>query len=412
MNRRKRILFQRGTLLMGSTLLVNAGNYLTNLLLGRWMGPESFSEAGLLITMMLMLSFIATGFQLTTAKYAALAAGGSRLKQVGPVYKWISKIALLSGTGIALLIFASSGFWRSFFNTTSSSLFIILGAGIPVYLVMSVNRGILQGKGRFKKLALTYQFEMWSRLILSAIAVKCGLGPPGVAAAITLSLVVALVISRFKIPAIPAGVQAIDKKGIFHFIVLILIYECSQILINNSDVVLVKHFFPPQDAGLYAALALVGRIVYFGTWTVVTILFPMVIRLEKENKPHLTYFFAGLGIVVLMSAVAIALMAAIPNLIVHLLFGPAYYGLTPYLWYYALATSLFACANVFVYYNISLERRLPVWISICAGIAQIILIWKYHSSFYEVISIQVWLMAVVLLIFIGVQWVYFKNSKR
>jgi O-antigen/teichoic acid export membrane protein len=41
-----------GSFLFISTLIVNAGNYAINLLLGRWLGPSDFSESSLLVTFM------------------------------------------------------------------------------------------------------------------------------------------------------------------------------------------------------------------------------------------------------------------------------------------------------------------------------------------------------------------------
>ena len=37
-----------------------------------------------------------------------------------------------------------------------------------------------------------------------------------------------------------------------------IVFFAGQVLINNCDIVLVKHFFPSTEAGLYAAVALVG----------------------------------------------------------------------------------------------------------------------------------------------------------
>ena len=50
-------------------LFVNAGNYLYNLVLGRWLGPEVFSNVALLVTLLLMLSFLAMTLQLLSAKF-------------------------------------------------------------------------------------------------------------------------------------------------------------------------------------------------------------------------------------------------------------------------------------------------------------------------------------------------------
>ena len=49
-------------------------------------------------------------------------------------------------------------------------------------------------------------------------------------------------------------------------------YELTQIIINNSDILLVKHYFDMLDAGLYASLALIGRVVYFVAWMFVMLL--------------------------------------------------------------------------------------------------------------------------------------------
>ncbi|GAL74118.1 capsular polysaccharide biosynthesis protein [Nonlabens ulvanivorans] len=57
---------------MLSVLVVNGGNYIYNLVLGRLLGPAQFADAAILITFLLVLSFLAMTFQLVTAKYAVL----------------------------------------------------------------------------------------------------------------------------------------------------------------------------------------------------------------------------------------------------------------------------------------------------------------------------------------------------
>ena len=59
-------------LFMLTILLVNGGNYLYNLILGRLLGPEAFSDAAILITLLLILSFVGMTFQIVAAKYAVL----------------------------------------------------------------------------------------------------------------------------------------------------------------------------------------------------------------------------------------------------------------------------------------------------------------------------------------------------
>ena len=397
-----------GTILFISNLLVNAGNYGINLLLGRWLGPAEFSEVSLLVTLLLMLSFWALAFQLTSAKYVAEYLVENKQAELYNFLHWFKKLSVVVGIGLATLLISLSIFWKDFFQMRSSLLFIIFGVGMPFYLLMSVNRGVLQGQNNYRKLAITFQAEMWTRLILSIVLVKMGYGVNGVAWGLTLSIVASWFVSN---PSIEKFITIpFSNQKIISFFFIVLIYECSQILINNSDTILVKHFFSPTDAGLYAALALIGRIVYFGTWTVVTMLFPLVIKLEKEGKDHTKYFLGGLCVVGGIAGVIIIACYVMPELMVNILFGEKYISIAPLLWLYALATALFALVNVFVYYNMSLDRRLPVWLTIAGGVLQILLIYVFHHTFEQVIQIQIYLMSGLLLTMIFYQ--FFVKKKQ
>lgn len=397
-----------GTILFISNLLVNAGNYGINLLLGRWLGPAEFSEVSLLVTFLLMLSFWALAFQLTSAKYIAEYLVENKHNELYNFSNWFKKLSVLVGIGLASLLISLSIFWKEFFQIRSSSVLIIFGLGMPLYLLMSVNRGILQGQNNYRKLALTFQVEMWTRLVGSIILVKIGYGVNGVAWGLTLSIFASWVFSNPSIEKF-STIPFSDQK-IIHFFFIVLFYECSQILINNSDTIVVKHFFSPTDAGLYAALALIGRIVYFGTWTVVTMLFPLVIKLEKEGKDHSKYFLGGLCVVGGIAGIITIACYVMPEVIVNILFGEKYISIAPLLWLYALATALFALVNVFVYYNMSLDKRLPVWLTMMGGVLQILLIYTFHHTFEQVIRIQIYLMSGLLLIMIFYQ--FFVKKKQ
>jgi hypothetical protein len=64
-------------LFMVTILLVNGGNYLYNLLLGRMLGPVAFPMLQFSSLFLLILSFVGMTFQIVTAKYAVLFEGNS-----------------------------------------------------------------------------------------------------------------------------------------------------------------------------------------------------------------------------------------------------------------------------------------------------------------------------------------------
>ena len=60
-----------GALLLVSTTVVNLGNYVFNLILGRWLGPAAFADLTLVVTLMLMLTLITATLQTVVAKFSA-----------------------------------------------------------------------------------------------------------------------------------------------------------------------------------------------------------------------------------------------------------------------------------------------------------------------------------------------------
>ena len=192
-------------LFMVSALLVNGGNYLYNLLLGRLLGPEAFADAALLVTLLLVLSFVGMTFQLATTKFAVLFTDQTWVAFKNTMYRY----ALVFGvfTGILVLIFSKN--LQALFNTQNHYMFMIFAVAIPLYFVMSVNRGRFQGGHDFGKLAGTYQTEMWSRLLLTfalllLVPLESGIL---IAVGISLSFVFGLFPSDFK------GVKVFSKDN-------------------------------------------------------------------------------------------------------------------------------------------------------------------------------------------------------
>ena len=84
-------------LFMLSVLLVNGGNYLYNLILGRILGPEQFANAAVLITFLLVLSFVAMTFQLVTAKFSVLFEDDIFKSFISKVYKYAIATGIILG---------------------------------------------------------------------------------------------------------------------------------------------------------------------------------------------------------------------------------------------------------------------------------------------------------------------------
>jgi len=400
-------------LFMLSVLIVNGGNYVYNLLLGRILGPAQFADAAILITLLLVLSFVGMTFQIVTAKYAVLFENS----KLNSFLSFATKYAVLIGIVLAILIVIFNKNLQTIFHTQTASMFWIFAIGLPIYFLMSVNRGLYQGKDVLNKLSVTYQFEMLSRLIITlAILFLMPFVPTSVAIAI--GIVVSFIFGLFpfqkkivkSISIVPEKLA--ESKGITLFFMLTAFYELTQILINNSDIILVKHYFDNHQAGLYASLALIGRVVYFVAWMFVMLLLPKVVQLKKEGKDTMPLLFKYVGYIIVLSSFIVLFTFLFPEFVVQLMFGEQYVSIAPLLWKYALATSIFAIANIFAYYFLSIDKYVPVIISAILGTTQIGLIITFHNSLDQVVMMQIIAMTILLVFQLTYFFYHHKSTSK
>ncbi|WP_298952545.1 sugar isomerase [uncultured Nonlabens sp.] len=395
-------------LFMLSAFIVNGGNYLYNLMLGRYLGPTQFADAAILITLLLVLSFIAMTYQLTMTKVMVDFTTEQKKGMIAKIYKYAIGTGLF--LGMITVVFASG--LKSVFQTQSSGMFIAFGMAIPLYFIMSVNRGILQGQNNFTLLSISYQGEMLCRLLLTfSLLLLVDLPSEyAVSIAIGLSFIAGLFPfkKKFNYNSLSAIISKTEQKRILLFFILTACYELTQIVCNNSDILLVKHYFLSYDAGLYASLALIGRVVYFVTWMFVMLLLPKVLQNRKEGKDAIPVLKKYLGYITALSLAIVSFTFIFPTTAVYLLFGEEYVSIAPFLGWYALATSFFALANIFAYYFLSLDHYMPIVITAIFGALQVGTIILFHDSLLQVVMDQVYVMAGLLI----AQLCYFSKEQH
>lgn len=393
------------TIFMVSSVLVSGGNYLFNLTMGRTVGPEAFAEVGLIVTALLVLSFLAMTFQIVAMKFSVSYEGQS--KEI--FTNQMTWIAIIIGSFIMISMMACSSILQHFFHLESAISIWVLALTVPVYFVLSVHRGIAQGGEEFIKLSWSYQAEMLARFVFTFLLLLLFHVTGGVAVSIGIfaSIMISYISLRPQYKLDSLQINWIELRHIIQFMGLTASYECAQILINYTDILMVKHYFDEYTAGLYTSMALIGRMIYFATWMIVMILIPKVLNLRKQGLPYKTEMVKYFLIILSFSTVLIGVSYIFPDLMITLLFGEEYLPVAYLLWQYALATMLFALANLLVYYFLSIDQRKPVYLAIVAGVLQVIGLTIFHEKLSDLIVTQIVIMGGLLAIMI----VYFFTSK-
>lgn len=406
-------LFKGSLIFFISASVVNLGNYLFNLVIGRWLGPAQFSDLSIIITLLLIVMFFAATMQTITARFTALHKSENDLGKIASLRKTMLKWAWFFGLSLFLIFSLGSLPLQQFFNTKSNLIFIIFGAGLPFYLAQGVNRGILQGQTRFGDLAVTYQAEMWTRLIIGVGFSYLGWGTIGAVAGLSLSFVATWIASLRAGRNLPSAAPLSMKvqKSLVSYTGGVAIAYLSQIIITNSDLIIVKHFYPAETAGEYAALSLIGRVVFFATWAITTALFPIVAQRHKKGQKHGYLLMLSLSMVIIISIVSIIFASLSPELIINTMFGKSFMNIAPLLWRYALVAALYSLANVFISYHLSLGLKKGGILALITGCILVIVLWFKHDSLQQIIGTQIMIMGMLLASMIGLNFILNRYSK-
>ena len=385
------------TLLAGSGL-VGVTNLIYNVATARLLGPTGFAHATAVYTLLMLLSAITLSFQVVCAKYVAKTSSPD---EKGSVFASLHQRAWLAGITIGLLLFLGKHLLTRYLNLPDPVLISLLALGIAFYVPLGVRRGYVQGVHSFGPLALNFMLEGLVRLAGALILIGLGLGVRGAVLASVLAVIVAYFV------ALPSpSVTSFRLRGIsipFLEGLQAIIFFSGQTVINNFDIVLVKHFFPPDEAGIYAAVALVGRLVNMCAWSVVNTMFPVSAGAAGDEREGSSVLFTSLSLVLLILGVLIGGLRMIPNFLWKVLFGAhfelAHYGgLAGLLILYAITTGIYSLSSVIITYEMSRKIANTSWMQLAFSGALALGIYIFHHTLHQVIVVQLLLMVVLLIV--------------
>lgn len=397
---RARIVSGSVVLLSGSSL-TTALNLVYNIAVARFLGPKGFGHATVVYTLLTLISALTLSFQIISAKVVA-----QQISEEGKsaVYRDFHRGAWACGIAVAFLLFLFQHVIASYLNLPSSFLIVLLAIGAAFYVPLGSRRGYIQGAYGFRRLATNLVLEGAFRLGGSLLMVMLGFGVTGVVAANAAATVLAwLAIAPRLTGRIPNPLQfRYALREIFQA----LVFYAGLVLINNCDIVLVKHFFEPKTAGLYAAIAMVGRVIFAFSSAVVNSMFPIVAGTRDEERKNLSLIATSLLLVLVIGSVLALALRLAPGWIWTMFLGSGFqltgpHGFPYLLALYAVTTVIYSLSVVIITYEMSYKIANTSWLQLIFSGVLIAGICKFHGSLQQVILVQLVLM-IALLVVVGV----------
>jgi len=183
-------------------------------------------------------------------------------------------------------------------------------------------------------------------------------------------------------------------------------------MLNSIDVILARNYLSLEASGDYAALATLGKIIFFATSAIPMAMFPIVSARHAVNEPHRKMLFASLGSVTLMSLVAFLFYQFFPEFIINLLIGDKFLSIAPLLGKFALIMGMYSIINVIVNYYLSIQKYALSVLPLLASIALIGMLYYKPNSIEQIVNTVFWNMTGLFIITIIASIYQSKRSKN
>ena len=374
-------------LLSGSSL-ATAVNLAYNFTVARSLGPRGFGHATALYTLLTIISAVTLSFQLVSAK--AVAQQTSEAEK-DAVYKDLHRAAWVCGVVVAMILLLFRSSITSYLNLPSSLLVVLLAVGALFYVPLGSRRGYIQGAFGFRRLATNLVLEGTVRLLGSLLVIALGFGVTGVIAANALAMAAAyfaITPSRS-----PRTANPLDFSKGLREISQAMIFFTGQVLINNCDIVLVKHFFASREAGLYAVVAMVGRVIFAFSSAVVNSMIPVVAGTRETERKSLSLVTTALLMVLIIGSVLALGLRLTPAWVWPKFFGAGFelagpHGFPYLLALYAITSVIYSLSVVIITYEMSYKIANASLIQLFFSVVIVAGICRFHQSLDQVIMVQ------------------------
>lgn len=398
---------------IGATF-ANFSNFLFNIFMSRNLSVIDYGILASLNSLILIFALIADSFAPTIVYFVGTYFAKGEYKKIGGIFFQANKIAVLFG-GLSFLFFTFfAKYIGSFFKIGDNFLIILVGITIFFGFMGSLNRGILQAKLLFKYISFVHAFSAAIKLTAGILLVFLGFKVTGAMFGFLLSFFMVYVLVFIPLRGFlkEKSSFSIDIKKLFSYGSPTVLALFGLTFFITTDILLVKHFFTPGEAGIYAGLSLVGRVIYFFSAPVATVMFPLIIQKYTRLENYHNTFKLSLLFVSICSLVLTTLYFIFPQFMIRLfLKNSEYLEASHLLGYFGIFMTLYVMLYIFTNFYLSIKKTKVYLPILGSAILQAVLLWFFHETFFEVITISL-ISTSLPLVLLGVYYlrVYEKNS--
>jgi O-antigen/teichoic acid export membrane protein len=268
---------------------------------------------------------------------------------------------------------------------------VVVAVSLPLAVVVHVQRGVLQGIERFGRFALSTAIEAAIK-VATAVALVAWIWPTvagallGLIAGLGVTLVANALLMRF----LPAGASVAGRqlRHPYRYSLATLATLSLLALLLSLDVVAAKRYLPADEAGLYAAIALAGKVVFFATSGINWVVFPRFSRLVDSGQDPRRLLGRTFALIASVALLICASYLVAADVVIGTLFGDRYPQAGRYLPWIAAGYGGYCIAYLGSTYLLALRTNAGIAALGLALVTQLVGFATLHDTVGELVSVQ------------------------
>jgi O-antigen/teichoic acid export membrane protein len=328
----------------------------------RILGKDGYGSLAALVAAFLILSIPGTALQVTVAREVSGALAIGEAARGAAIRSWMRSLSI-GAAGVTVLSLALRG---PIGEVIGVDTHWAAGAVVPtavLWLVLCVQRGALQGFQRYRLVGASLVGEAAARLVFGLILVAAGLDVAGAYLGTTTSIAAMTVVMglalRRELDAAPPGhtppagerLRDLAARAWAPLLALALIA-----VLQNVDVIVVKHRLSNDAASAYAAATVAAKVMVWIAIGLGMYLLPEASRRTIVGGDARSVLLRTLGVVAAAAIPILAIFAFGGHLLLDRVFGKDFATADTALPILGVAFGLLAVSYLCVQYLLALHR--------------------------------------------------------
>jgi O-antigen/teichoic acid export membrane protein len=365
----------------------------------RLLGTDGYGTLGALLAAFVVLLVPGSALQATVAREVSAAAVEGHENPAKGVWRWLERLLLATVvvTVVSILLRDPIGAAIGVDDAPWAAAAIV-PTGM-LWLILCVQRGVLQGLGRYRTVGLSIVGDAAGRLIFGVLLYAAGAGVTGAFMGTTLGVIA---VSLLLVPPLARSLGGVRGREVPLGLRALLAASWAPVLafsliaaLQNIDIIYVKHDATTDEASAYVAATVAAKAVIWVAIGLGLYLLPEAVRRTRAGEDARPVLWRTLALIAAIATPMVLVYAVAGQPLLAAVFGSDLDGGADALPLLGLAMSLLACGYLAVQFLLALMKSAFVLLLAVAVAAEVGLLIAFGTGLVDVAWVLVAVQAVL-----------------